>query len=259
MARLSISRAWDETRAFLARETRLVLPVALAFIVLPAVAGAMFAPSTISLTHPTPGLWLLAIVVAISRLLGLTVITRLALGTHESLAATIRAAAVRLPALLGLLAIILIPVSLIAAPLMLRIVQSPTNPPPGPSIGLVVLALVVLAVFVRLSLVLPVAMAGPGGALAIAKRSFALTKGNFWRLFGTILLLLITRMILSKVVQVVIGSLLIITLGPPRPWSVSLLLLLLALQLVDVVVSILLTVLLARVYAQCATVASVPR
>ena len=42
MAKLSISKAWDESVAFLGREMRLVIPVALAtFVAIPTVSGWM--------------------------------------------------------------------------------------------------------------------------------------------------------------------------------------------------------------------------
>ena len=258
MSRLSISAAWDETRAFLTRESRLVVPVALAFNVLPAVAGAMVAPAAMSLTVPRPGMFAVALAVTVARLLGLMVITRLALGTRDRLAATIGAAARRLPPLLALIMLVVLAASVVAAPLMLPLVQSPADPPAGARLGLAAVGLLMLALFARLSLSVAVAVCGPGGPLAIARKSLALTRGNFWRLLGTILLLLVTMAILGKVAQLVVGSLVVMAFGRPGAWTVSRLLILLAMQLVEVAVSVVLFVLLARLYAQRVLATHVP-
>lgn len=255
--KLSISRAWEEAATFLRQEQRLLLPVALAFLLLPALVASLTMPF-LTQSQPNLPIALLGLAMTIVRMLGYIIITRLALGTHDSLGTTTRTSLRRLSPMLVLFFMVLLPASVVGAPFTLMILRSPTAVPPGALLGLLVVMLAVLVVFVRLSLSVAVAVAEPGGAIAIAKRSFSLTRGNFWRLFGFILLLLITMLILTKIVQVVVGSLLILVLGPPKPWTVSQLLLLASMQLVGVTVTVALTVMLARLYVQRAVVSGVP-
>lgn len=260
MTRLSISTAWDETRRFLLREQKVLLPIVLALLVLPPVASAMIAPPTMAGGLPTPGPWMLVVIVTfVLRLFGLLAVTRLAIGAAGSVGQALRDVAKRIPAVAGLTALVALPAMLIATPLLAPMLTARTTPAPGPAFGLLLLMLALLVLFVRLSLSLGVAASGPGGPIAIARRSIALTRGTFWRLLAAIVLMLITLAILSRVVQQVVGSLLIVTLGKPAPFSVSLLLLLLALQLIDAAVTVVLTVLLARSYAQRAGDEAVPR
>ena len=251
MQRLSISKAWEETAAFIKAESRILLPIVLALFVLPPVASAMLAPPTVVGGMPQPGPWMLVVVISfLVRLIGLLAVTRLAIGPPSSVGQTLRDASRRILPIAGLTALMVLPAMLIATPLLSSILAAPSNPPPAAAVGLFLLSLALFVASVRLSFSIGVAMTERGGPIAIARRSFALTRGAFWRLFGMILLLLVTLAVLTSVVQAVVGSLLLLTVGKPAPLSVSLLILLLILQIVDAAVTVVMTVLLARAYAQ---------
>ena len=97
---------------------------------------------------------------------------------------------------------------------------------------------------------------GPIGSL---KRSFALTSGHFWRLFGFLLILMVGFFVVALTVGAVVGGLVTLLFGRPEPWSISLLLIALAGGLVQAGFVVVYTAMLARIYAQLASgQASVP-
>ena len=86
---------------------------------------------------------------------------------------------------------------------------------------LIVLLFLVVLIFVSVRLLpLMAVVASEGiGPFASLKRSFALTAGHFWRLFGFLILLMIAFLILAVTVGAVIGALVTLTLGEPEPWT----------------------------------------
>jgi len=71
-------------------------------------------------------------------------------------------------------------------------------------------------------------------------------------LYGMFLLFLIAALIVVAATQFVIGSLVIVALGKPQPWSVAALLSGLIVQLSAAILSVFVTVMIARIYAQLA-------
>ena len=69
MTKLSISKAWDETRAVLARDGSLLTTIALALFVLPGVISDTVTPAAAAGQLPKPGYWMLvagaAVVIAV--------------------------------------------------------------------------------------------------------------------------------------------------------------------------------------------------
>ena len=104
--KLSISKAWEETSAFLGREARLVAPVALATFALPAILAGWAYPG--EATGGGAG-WLL-IVVMFAALIGQMTIVLLVNGWRGKIGEAMGKAARRLPTLLGALIIAFLPV-----------------------------------------------------------------------------------------------------------------------------------------------------
>ena len=64
MAKLSISKAWDETRSIVARDRGLLFTVALALFVLPGVISDLVTPDAPASGFPPVGYWTAVTVVA---------------------------------------------------------------------------------------------------------------------------------------------------------------------------------------------------
>jgi hypothetical protein len=117
---------------------------------------------------------------------------------------------------------------------------------------LMLFLLVLVFVSIRLLPLLPVVASEGIGAIASLKRSYAMTAGQFWRLFGFLILLMIAFLILALTVGAVFGSLVQMTLGEPDPWSLSLLLIALAGGLVQAGFVMVYAAMVARIYVQLA-------
>jgi len=116
---------------------------------------------------------------------------------------------------------------------------------------LLLLALIALLYFtVRLMLLVAVVASERLGPIASIRRSFALTSGQFWRLFGFLLMLMVGFFVVALTIGAVIGGIVTILLGRPEPWSVSLLLVALTGGLVQAGFIMVYTAMLARIYAQ---------
>jgi hypothetical protein len=258
---LSISRAWDETRAIFGRDGGLLTSVALAMIVLPEVIAGIVAPQTPGAGSPSGAVQLLRLAAVLISFVGQLSIVRLALGPSTTVGSAIGHGARRFPSALGAvlllmlgLVIFLIPVMFVLGSVLGVNVLKMSGQQPNGAAGLLVLVvtLIVLAVSVRFTLVTPVASAEPIGPIRIIRRSWDLTAGNFWRLLGFILLLLIATLALLFAAGIVGGLLARLVSPQIEPFSVGALIVALVGGLAQGAFSILTAVMLARIYAQAA-------
>ncbi|MFL6830262.1 MAG: hypothetical protein ACJ8D5_06540, partial [Sphingomicrobium sp.] len=98
MAKISLSRAWEESREVLRRDGRLLGIVALALIVLPGTVQALLTPPVAEGSLPPVGAWIaVAVVAALIGLVGQLAIVRLALGPHMTVGEAIAHGARRMP------------------------------------------------------------------------------------------------------------------------------------------------------------------
>ena len=65
MSSLSIGKAWDEAKAALIASRRLLVPIALGLVLLPAVIMAMIEPPTAAGQQPPAGPWMLVALVMV--------------------------------------------------------------------------------------------------------------------------------------------------------------------------------------------------
>ena len=249
MAKLSISRAWDETREVLKRDGRLLSVVAIALLALPSTVQNLVTPEVAPGDLPPMGPW--AVVLLISVLIGIVgqlAIARLAIGPETSVGEAIGHGARRL---LPYFAAILLWVAPIAIALFFTAQQMRS---PSPSGAMAILFLVLLGVMlfiaVRLIIAVAVASAEPLGPIGILQRSWQLTKGSWWRLFGFLVLFIIAVLCVMVAVGALVGILVGIILGPPEPMSVSALIVALFTQLAIAVITVVFLVMLARIYLQ---------
>lgn len=148
------------------------------------------------------------------------------------------------------LAAIAIPLAIVAFPNTVSLDKALTAMTPRAALAL--LAIMVLAIFlgVRMLMGTPVASAEHIGPIAIIKRSWALTSGKWWKLFGFLMALFIAAAVLMLAIGAVAGSVLTIALGPIESMSVSALLIGLVQGLFNAAFTALFAVMIARLYVQ---------
>jgi hypothetical protein len=268
MSSLSIGKAWDEAKAALQANRRLIVPVALGMILLPAVIASMVEPQVPAGEQPPPGLWMLVVLaMIIIMFVGQLAMVLLVNGWRGSVGEAIAEAARRAPTLIlaalmvGI--VVILAFSVILAIGMGRSIESGQFDWTSIStLGWVLLCLAFVALLyfsVRLLLLVAVVAIETLGPIASIRRVFALTYGHFWRLLGFLLMLMIGFFVVALTVGAVIGALVTLVAGRPEPWSISLLLVALTGGLVQAGFVMVYTAMLARIYAQLsAGQASVP-
>jgi hypothetical protein len=252
---LSVSTAWDETAAFAKREARFLFPIAFFLMSLPTAILQLVAPVTAPGRLPESGAWLLLVpAVPAAGLIGALAISRLALSPADRGGAAFAAAFRGFLPLLGAVLLIGFAAAVLAmAALLLAVVIA------APLLSvLALLALLALAAFfwVRLMMLTPAAAVEPIGPAQLIMRSWALTAGNFWRLFGFLLVVAIVSLVALIAAGAVGGIAIRLTAGQPRPGTLAMALAFLVSALLQAVISGLFTTFLARLYAQLAGDAS---
>ena len=262
MANLSVTTAWNETAAFVQREARLLFPIAFMLIALPGGLLQMFLPEPTTVPVEQAGtilllipFWIVAVILA---MIGTIAISFLALRPGASVGEALQVGARRF--IMLLLASFLIGLAALAVmvPVIILLVISGSamgsgglQGMTGPIIlvGLVLLA-AAIAVWARLMLMTPVTAVENAGPIGIIARSWELTGGLFWKLIGLILLMLVVFIIISMVVGIIAGIVVVLVAGQPAPGNFAAFLVMLVGALLNMVVTVYLTVLVSRIYAQ---------
>ena len=253
MAKLSISRAWDEARGTLATNASLLSTIGLAMFVLPGVIGELVTPSAPEGQLPPLGAWtVVAVIVVLIALVGQLAVIRLAIGSRSTVGEAIGHAARRAPAYFAATLIWILPFVLVGAVLIGMIARNPSEAPPSAILALLLLACVMLFFAIRMLMTSAVASAEPAGPLAILRRSWELTSGHWWRLFGFFLIFLIGAIVAVVAVSAVSGVIAQLVFGGIDRLTVGGLFVALVTQIVSAAVSILLMVMIARIYVQLA-------
>jgi hypothetical protein len=253
MHKLSISAAWDETKAVLAHEGRLLVAVGLALFVLPGILVTTLAPSAATDEIPRAGPWLIAMfAILLISLAGQLAVIRLAMGPHLTVGEAISHGFKRLLPYLASVLIWMLPILLLAGVVYEMAIDGGAAVKGTAAIAALLLLLVVTFFSVRLLPGSAVASAEGVGPFGILKRAWSLSRGNWWRLFGFLVLFVIGAGILLWAVGAVAGLLAKILFGGIEPMSVGGLLAAIVSQLVSALVSIIFFVMLARIYVQLA-------
>lgn len=256
MRTLSVSAAWDEATALLARDGRLLVSVALAMIALPTALNGFLNPDGVN-SASTP-LWavLVALIASLIALAGQLALIRLAIGPSVTVGGAIAHGLRRMPIYFLTAVLIVIGLMIIAIPLgfLLTAVGIPMSTKPPASPALVAAALFYMAIVtflaVRMILTAPVASAERVGPIAIVKRSWHLTEGNWWRLFGFLLAFVVAAIVLLIAIGSAVGVVIGLLFGPIHPMSAGALVVALIQALVSAAVTTLFAVMLARIYLQ---------
>ena len=251
MAKLSLSRAWDETKGVLSRDGKLIAAVGLALLVLPGTISDLVTPPAPPGELPEPGAWMIvALVALLIGVVGQLAIVRLATTPGLSVADSIRHGAVRMPTYVGAVLIWILP--LVLALVLLAPHITPAQPSVAAALAFLLLFGVGIFIFVRLCLMIAVASQEAAGPLSLIKRSWALSRGHWWRLFAFLLVIIAAVLVLYMAVGAVIGSIVGIFAGGVEPMSLAALLIALATQLVTALFTGVFVIMLARMYTQLA-------
>jgi hypothetical protein len=256
MTGLSISKAWDETRAIVAHDGRLFASVALALVALPTAITELINPSGMRDASP---MWLDAVVLVASLavLVGQLALIRLALAPSVAVGEAVAHALRRMPIYVLAAILVVIGLLILAIPFGAVLIamgvplDSPQVPAtPGVILALILYAAVVVFVAVRMLMSAPVASAERAGPFAILKRSWLLTAGHWWRLFGFMMMFFLVAIVTLLALGAAAGAIGALAFGPIEPLSLSALLVALVQAFANAAITTLFTVMLARIYVQ---------
>lgn len=269
MRHLSISAAWDETKAILSHDGGLLMTVAVALIALPQLISGLLNPGGMSAS--TAGwLDLVAFVASVVTLAGQLALIRLAIGPSITVGSAIAHGLKRMPIYFVSILLLVLGLFILAIPVVfvLGALGVPLNSRPIPVSGPVIVAsllfIAVLLFFgVRLLMSSAVASAEDAGPIRILTRSWGLTRGHWWPLFGFLTIFIVGALVLLIAVGAAVGAVVALLLGAPQPMSAAALLIGLVQAFVSAAVTTLFAVMLARIYLQLSgsggAQASVPR
>lgn len=258
MPKLSISKAWDESRAILKRDGKLIMTVAAALFLLPqVVAGVVTGPST-GAAQMSGTTWLVVAVLAVIGMIGQLSLAWLAIRSGVSVGEAIRHGTQRFPAFFGAALLIMVAIvlfTIVATAILAAVgaIQVSAEPDPG-SLGLILLVIIIpiLLVSIRFLPSVGVATVEDVGPLGILKRSWALSRGHFMRLLGFIIIFLIAALIISFAMGAVAGAIVSLVAGRPEPMTLGALILALITGLVQASLITVYVLMLARIYTQLA-------
>ncbi len=268
MAKLSISQAWDESRAVLAHDGKLIATVALALIVLPAAILGAISPGGLGTAifaiaeSNSIGLLALFLLILLVILTGQLAITRLALGPSVSVGGAIANAARHLLSyvLVALIAgAVLFLVLVIAAAIVgATVAPGMTEEEIAGSPAVIIVVLLLLALYFFLlarfvGLAAAITTAEGLGPIATIRRAWSLTSGHSWRLLGFLIVFMIGTGIALFAVTSVVASIAQLLLGKIESMSASALVAALVEALASGAVTIVFAVMLARIYTQLAS------
>ena len=251
MLKLSLSRAWDETKAVLARDGRLFLAVALAMFVLPGLILNVSMPDSEPGKFPPPGPWMIVGTVAVLvSLVGQLAVIRLAMEPHVSVGEAIVHGAMRLLSYLAAALMWIVPIMVLGSLLYGVLLANSEHPSMIAALALIVLTVAGVYLGIRMMLSSAVASAEPIGPFAILRRSWQLSTGNWWRLFVFLLLFGVGALALLLAVDSIAALLVRMVATDAGPRSLGGLIISIVSQLVSALLSVGFFVMLARLYVQ---------
>lgn len=257
MSKLSVSKAWEETKGLLDRDGKLLATVAAALILLPQVVAGVATGQMPNADRSQFG-WLVAIAAIVS-VIGQLAIAWLAVGRGATVAEAIRHGARRFLPFFGamlILVLVLVAVAALAAAILIAAgVVEPEggDPSAGDVLGVLLLAaLPMLYLSVRLLPNTPVAAAERGGPIAILKRSWTLTGGHFARLAGFLLAFMVAAIVVMLAVGAVSALIVRLLFGDAEPFSMGALVLALFNGTAQTGIVLVYVVMLTRIYVQLA-------
>jgi len=261
MSSLSLSKAWDESKAIAARDGRLIGAVALALILLPqAIAGVIVPPPALSGEEAPSWFPILSLFIAAIGFVGQIAIVRLAL-EPASVGEAISHGFRRVLPTIGALMLFAFPLALILV-LLLLVIGGPSalevleggrsSPAPGVGAAILLFVVVAVAISIRFQMAVPVATAESANPITILKRSWEMTKGNYARLLAFLIMILILAVVLLLVAQIFGGILARLVIGDVKPLGIGALVVALITGAAQALFTALSSLMLARIYVQLA-------
>ena len=243
----------------LGSDGRLFSIVALALIGVPTMISGLVEPETAT-AAPARGPGLIDAVVlifALIALVGQLSLVRLALKPSLTVGGAIAHGARRMPvyfvtALIigcGALALV-VPIVAMAMSSGIKLDRTLSNATPAMLMMIAVACVIMLFFGVRLMMGTPVATAEQAGPVEIIKRSWTLTNGVWWKLFGFLAMLFIGAIVVLLALGATVGSLVTIAFGPIDPMSLSALIVGAVNGLFNAAFTTVFAVMLARIYVQ---------
>lgn len=251
MAKLSISQAWEESKSVLARDGKLIGTVAVALFVLPGILFDLSLPEAPLGEFPPMGPWVaVAVGATLISLVCQLAIIRLAMGPHLTVGEAIVHGARRFLLYMAAVLIWALPLLIAIGVLYASIEANGEKASPAAALAVIFLALVGIYLSVRFLLMAAVASAESVGPIAILRRSWEISAGNWWRLFAFLLMFGIGAVVLLWAIGTVVGLLSQLAFGELSRTSAGGLLVILVSQFVSALVSMVFFVMLARLYTQ---------
>lgn len=260
MAGLSISRAWDESKAQLAHDGRLFTTVAFALIAFPRLVITVLSPGAAPVDE-FRAIDILLIGLALVTLIGQLAIARLAFRPAVTVGEAINRGVRRFPTQLAIIVLFVLVAFLAFAPFFVAAASDGVDLTrklkpedlSGKSLLAIWVAIIALVyVCLRMIPLNAVVVAENLGPVASVVRSWKLTSGSAWRLFLFFVMMVVALMVVMIAVSMTVGAVAVAVFGPLEPMSATAL----VLGLVDGVVTsgivTLFVVMTARIYAQLA-------
>ena len=267
---LSISRAWDETRDIVKRDGKLMMVIVAALVMLPTALTNLINPSIPGEpASASPGQSLLELLMGLVMQVGALATTTVALRSGTSVGEAISTGLRKLLPALGAILLFVLPFLFLVA-LLIGVTAGPEDATQfqarlaagdidGTTLTIVFVAILVfLFLAIRFTLIAPVAIAESDNPLTILKRSWALTRGHFWRLFAYIVMLGIAAILVMAAVSFVLGGVVIAVLGAPEAMNLSALFLGLLIGAANAGLMLVFATMSARIYSQLVAVPTVP-
>lgn len=226
----------------------LYLTVALAFNVLPSLLTSVAMPVPPSSGQGSPLQMLLLTLVVLLGIAGWVAVQRLSL-LGERVGEAVGRSPLPTLRLFGLILLLLIPTAFLVSPFIPAYTSGTPQLQAGAATAMLLILIILLFPLSRLILALPIIAAEGGSVLGAIRRSWRLTRRNTWKLYGLALLFLFLLGLITLVAQQALGSVLLLLLGQPEPWSVSALLISLSVQLAQLIVTLPFTILIARLFS----------
>ena len=275
MNKLSIGRAWDETRDRIARDGKLHVMVAAALIALPLILSLLVAPRQEGQEMTDTGMMMTLIIMPFTQIGGLALIS-LFLSPGQSVGEAIRRGIGKFLPALGAMILWILPLGVVGYLLFSNMVEiapgvlddgqitadefDQVDVNGGAILGGFLFSIVALYLTIRMMLTNAVAVAGSSNPVEILKGSWAMTKGNVWRLLAFLLLMVVAMLVLLSVANIMFLLIAKLVGGEIAPFSLSALIVALGTAIVQAGFAIVFAGVVARLYAQAAAVptASVP-
>jgi hypothetical protein len=263
MTQISLGRAWDESAAFVKRHAGLLFPIAFVLVAIPAAILAATTPGAEQGQLPPAGPWIALLAASIVLgLAGQIALTFLAVRGDSTVGQAIGRGFRRFLPLFGAMLLVFLALLILAFFVILVIALltpgAASTPPDRDAtlkvfrITLLLFAPLLVYLGARILPLTPTAAAEEGGPLTLLRRSFALTRGNVWRLVGFILLVAVLVVVVNLAVASVGAIVATLVGGEIRPGSISSFIVLLIGAALQTVITVYLATIIARIYVQLA-------